>query len=143
MVLPAGPFRLGAQVPSEELARGVKVEVNGQVVGAALLTGQAPELSPQEQQYQARTDRSSLYAAVAATVVALALGVLLARSLTRPVRELTSATQAARSDWLPRRRAAGWQMTPTGRHSQDGEERTGRQRPEVGDRHLSARGRRV
>ncbi|MGD2179360.1 MAG: ATP-binding protein, partial [Anaerolineae bacterium] len=81
-------------VPAEELAQGVAVEADGQVVGFALLTGEAPELSPQEERYLARTNRSSLYSALAATLVALILGVFLARTLTRPVRELTVATQA-------------------------------------------------
>jgi signal transduction histidine kinase len=94
VILPAGPYRLGDQVPPDKLAQGTKMEVDGQVVGVALLTGQPPELSPQEKQYLARTNRSSLYAALAATLVALALGVFLARTLTRPVRELTAATQA-------------------------------------------------
>jgi len=94
VVLPAGSYRLGDQVPAEELAQGIEVEVDGQTVGMALVTGDAPELSPQEEQYLARTNRSSLYAALAATLVALALGVFLARTFTRPVRELTAATRA-------------------------------------------------
>jgi signal transduction histidine kinase len=94
IVLPAGPYRLGDQVPAAELAQGVEVEVDGQVVGYALLTGQAPALSPQEERYLARTDRSSLYAALGAILVALVLGIVLARTLTRPVRELTAATHA-------------------------------------------------
>ncbi len=94
VVLPAGPYRLGDRVPDEVLASGVEVEVDGQVVGVALITGEAPQLSPQEHQYLERTNRSSLYAALAATLVALVLGVILARTLTRPVRELTAATQA-------------------------------------------------
>jgi signal transduction histidine kinase len=93
VILPAGPYRLGDQVPVGKLAQGTKMEVDGQVVGVALLTGQAPELSPQEEQYLARINRSSFYAALAATVFALALGAFLARTLTRPVRELTAATQ--------------------------------------------------
>jgi signal transduction histidine kinase len=94
VVLPAGPYRLGDRVPAEELARGVEVAVDGEVVATALLTGDSPELAPQEEQYLARTNRSSLYAALAATLVALALGIFLARTLTLPVRELTAATQA-------------------------------------------------
>jgi two-component system sensor histidine kinase BaeS len=94
LVLPAGPYQLRDRVPAETLAQGIEVEVDGQVVGVALPTGQAPELSPQEMQYLARTTRSSLYAALAAILVALTLGVFLARTLTLPVRELTAATRA-------------------------------------------------
>jgi signal transduction histidine kinase len=94
VVLPAGSYQLGDQVPAERLQGGIEVAVDGHRVGVALLTGQPPELSSREQQYLARTNRSSLYAALAATLVALTLGVFLARTLTRPVRELTAATQA-------------------------------------------------
>ncbi|MBN1657308.1 MAG: HAMP domain-containing histidine kinase [Anaerolineae bacterium] len=94
IVLPAGPYRYGEVVPAPDLAQGIEVEVDGQVVGVALLTGEAPELSPHEERYLARTERSTFYAALAATLVALALGVFLARRLTLPVRELTAATRA-------------------------------------------------
>jgi two-component system sensor histidine kinase BaeS len=94
VVLPAGSYQVGDLVSADKLAQGVEVEADGQVVGVALVTGDAPELSLREERYLARTNRSSLYAAVAATLVALILGVFLARTLTRPVRELTAATQA-------------------------------------------------
>lgn len=94
VVLPAGPYRLGDRVPADELVNGVDVLVDGEVVGTALVTGETPSLAAQEARYLDRTNRSSLYAAVAAIGIALVLGVLLARSLTRPVRELTAATQA-------------------------------------------------
>jgi signal transduction histidine kinase len=76
------------------LAQGVEIEVDGQVVGTALVTGDPPPLDRREAQYLARTNRASLYAALAATLIALFLGVFLARRLTRPVRELTTATRA-------------------------------------------------
>ncbi len=94
VVLPAGPYRLGRRVPTDELAEGVEIEVDGQVVGTALVTGQPPPLAQREVQYLARTNRSSLYAALAAILTGLILGIFLARRLTRPVRELTSATRA-------------------------------------------------
>ncbi|MGD8793520.1 MAG: ATP-binding protein, partial [Anaerolineae bacterium] len=99
VVLPAGPYHPGDPVADSVLAEGVAIEVDGQVVGTALATGDPPELSVQEQRYLDRTNLASLYAAVAAIVVALVLGAFLARTLTRPVRELTAATRAmARGD---------------------------------------------
>lgn len=94
VVLPAGPYRLGERVPADELAQGVEIEVDGQVVGTALVTGNPPPLAPREVQYLARTNRASLYAALAAILIALFLGVFLARRLTRPLRELITATRA-------------------------------------------------
>jgi signal transduction histidine kinase len=94
VVMPAGPYRFGDQVPVDELAQSIEIEVDGQVVGIALATGESPELASQEQHYLTRTNRASLYAALAAILVALVLGIILAHRLTRPLRELTTATQA-------------------------------------------------
>jgi len=94
IVLPAGPYRLGRHIPTDELAQGVEIEVNDQVVGTALVTGDPPPLAQREVRYLARTNQASLYAALAAILTGLALGIFLARRLTRPVRELTTATRA-------------------------------------------------
>ncbi|MFQ6102651.1 MAG: HAMP domain-containing protein, partial [Anaerolineae bacterium] len=94
VVLPAGPYRLGDRIPADELAQGVEIEVDGQVVGTALVTGNPPPLDQREVRYLARTNQASLYAALAAILIALFLGIFLARRLTRPVRELTTATRA-------------------------------------------------
>ncbi|NOY99353.1 MAG: HAMP domain-containing protein [Chloroflexi bacterium] len=99
VVLPAGPYRPRDRVSASVLAEGTPVEIDGQVVGTVLLTGKVPELDPVEQRYLERTNQALLLAALGATVIALLLGVLLARSLTRPLRELTAATRAvARGD---------------------------------------------
>jgi two-component system sensor histidine kinase BaeS len=94
IVMPAGPYRLGRYVSTDELAEGVEIEVNGQVVGTALVTGDPPPLAQREVRYLARTNRASLYATLAAILIALFLGIFLARRLMRPVRELTTATRA-------------------------------------------------
>ena len=94
VVLPAGPYRLGNYVSADELAQGVEIEVDDQVVGTALVTGEPPPLAPQEVRYLGRTNQSSLYAALAAILIALFLGIFLARTFTRPLRELTTATRA-------------------------------------------------
>ena len=94
VVLPAGSYTLGDQVPAARLSDGAAVEVDGQVVGTALFSGEALPLAPQEQRYLDRSNRVAFYAAGVASLIALVLGVLLARRITRPVRELTVATQA-------------------------------------------------
>ena len=81
-------------MPQNELARGTAVEVNGQVVGTVLTTAAAPELDPRELQYLDRTNQALLKAALGATAIAVLLGFLLARTLTTPLRELTSAIRA-------------------------------------------------
>lgn len=103
VVMPARTYRVGDRVQPDKMAQGVGVEVDGQVVGVALVTGDAPALSPQEKTYLARTNQASLYAALAATLIALALGVLMTRTLTRPVREMMAATRAMSQGELEQR----------------------------------------
>jgi methyl-accepting chemotaxis protein len=99
VLLPSGPYRPHDRVPANVLSEGTPIEIEGQIVGTALITGQVPELNPVEQRYLKRTNQALLLAALSATGIALILGILLARSLTRPLRELTTATRAvARGD---------------------------------------------
>ena len=94
IVVPAGDYRPREIVMDEALTEGTPLEVDGVIVGTVLLTGQTPELSPTEKRYLGRTNQALLLAAGAAIIIALILGALIARSLTRPLRELTRATRA-------------------------------------------------
>jgi len=94
VLLPAGPFQPGEAAPVELIADGVSIEVEGEQVGTVVTIGELPELDRRDQSYLDRTNRVSLYAALGATVLALVLGVLLARTLTHPIRALTGATRA-------------------------------------------------
>src|SRR5512137_927985 len=88
VVVQGGPYHPGDQVPAAQLAAGKPVTVNGQVVGTVLVTGNPPLRNPLEARYLARTNEALVIAAVGATVLALLLGIFLARTITRPVREL-------------------------------------------------------
>lgn len=93
VVLPFGPeFPTGTHVTPAVLARGEPVEVDGKMVGTILTPTRPPGLAPEEIAYLRRTDNALLLAAGGATLVALAVGVLLARTLTRPLHALTEAT---------------------------------------------------
>jgi signal transduction histidine kinase len=94
VVASGGPFRLDDRVPRTLMAEGIPIVANEQLVGTVVTTGEPPELDQREQAYLERTNRVSLYAAGGAMVIALILGVLLARTLTRPIQALTRATQA-------------------------------------------------
>ncbi len=101
VVLPAGRYRVGDQVPGERLDEGTPVVVGEALVGTVFLTDQAQQLGPGEQRYLARTDQALLYAALGALAIALLLGLFFARTYTRPLRQLTIATRAlARGDLL-------------------------------------------
>jgi signal transduction histidine kinase len=103
VVVPAKPYRLGERLSPAELAQATPVELNGQVVGYVLASGDPPKLNLREEHYLARTDLALLYAALASTVVALLLGVFLARSLTRPLRQMTVAIRAMAKGELEQR----------------------------------------
>lgn len=99
VIIPAGPHRLGDLLPDSTLAGGVPVDVNGQQVGTVLVIGNPPPLGTLEQQYLRRTNLILLYAALGAAAMALVLGIVLARTLTHPLRDLTTAIHAmARGD---------------------------------------------
>lgn len=93
VVLSGGPYRLGERIPAAVLAQGTPLLIDGQQVGIVLNETRPPR-NPLEEQYLARTNQTLLIAAVGATIVALVAGIFLARSLTRPLRELTTATLA-------------------------------------------------
>lgn len=92
--VPAGRFGVGDQVPAAELAQGVVVKVDGKAVGTVVTVGPPPSRNARDVAYLARTYQALLIAALGATATALLLGILLARTLTRPLRELTAATRA-------------------------------------------------
>ncbi len=81
-------------VPTAKLNQGTPVTVNGARVGTVLVFGSAPPLGPFELQYLDRTNQALFYTALGAALVALVLGIILARTLTHPLRDLTSAIQA-------------------------------------------------
>lgn len=91
VVLPGGGFHLGERILPSLVEAGATIEINGEIVGTVITLEPRPELDPNEQRYIERTNRAVLLAAIGGTAIAVSLGVLLARTLTKPMRELTSA----------------------------------------------------
>jgi len=90
-------FHAGDQLDAEELRRAVPLEVEAQTVGY-ILFGQPPERLGNlpgsiEQDFLARMRQALIWGALGATLIALLLGAFLAQTISRPVRELTEATQ--------------------------------------------------
>ncbi len=82
-------FPQGTALNPVDLDQAVPIEVDGQVVGRVLFP--APPGQPAELAFLARVNQAILLGALGAMAVALALGGLLARTITRPVRALTAA----------------------------------------------------
>jgi signal transduction histidine kinase len=93
IVLSPNRAQLGRPAEPRALAQGAPVTVNGQVVGTVLPDGPRPGRNPAEERYLASTDQALGLAALTALVAALGLGLLLARLITRPVRDLTQAAR--------------------------------------------------
>lgn len=91
---PVPPYRLGDYVPPEKLVQGKPVKIGDQVVGTILATGAAPPLDAREQQYLDRTNLALFVSALGAAAIALLLSLVLARTLTQPVRDLRNAIRA-------------------------------------------------
>ncbi|HMQ54294.1 MAG TPA: ATP-binding protein, partial [Anaerolineae bacterium] len=93
VVIPGLDYRLGQRLSPRDLAGGSPLELNGQVIGT-VLSPPALGRDPAEAQYVARIHRALIVATLGATGLALLLAIILARTLTGPLRELTAATQA-------------------------------------------------
>jgi signal transduction histidine kinase len=94
VLMAANPQQRGQPARAADLASGAPVTVDGQVVGTVYALGPPVGRDPAEARYLARTDLALGAAALGAVAVALALGLLLARVITRPLRDLTSAARA-------------------------------------------------
>lgn len=94
IIVSGGKYSLGDIASDKEIKQGVAILVDGKLVGTALKTGSQPTRNPVEESYLLTTNRALGYAALGASILALGLGVLLARTITSPVRELTQAVHA-------------------------------------------------
>jgi signal transduction histidine kinase len=94
IIIPSGDYQIGQKVQKGVLEKGIGIEIDGRVVGTVLSSGQAPTRSSIEEKYLTSVNQSLLVAALGSAIIAFLLGLLLARSLTRPLRDLTSAAYA-------------------------------------------------
>jgi two-component system sensor histidine kinase BaeS len=94
VIVPGFGYYTGEQVPQEIFQEGVPIAVDGQIVGYVLQAREAFREDPSETAFLNRVTRLLIYGAAGALIFSLLLGILLSRALTRPIRELTTATQA-------------------------------------------------
>jgi signal transduction histidine kinase len=82
---------VGQRLSEVELSAGVPVEVEGQQLGTLLVAAEGTVHESPESEFLRQVNRSLFWAGLAAGVVALVLGLLLARQLAAPLRALTDA----------------------------------------------------
>jgi two-component system sensor histidine kinase BaeS len=97
VIIGGGPFTRGEILPSAKVQNGIAIHVQGYTVGVVITTGQNPEPTAIEQLYQSRVKAALLISAFGGAVLAIVLGVIFPRSLTRPIHELTDAARAMES----------------------------------------------
>ena len=86
-------YPAGTVLPSEVLSAGQTFKVNGQTVGIILTARQISQFRPAESRYLERTYNALLFASLAALGVAILIGILLARTLTKPIKALKNAAE--------------------------------------------------
>jgi signal transduction histidine kinase len=84
---------VGQRLSDAELSPGAPIVVEGQQVGTLLVTAEGQVHESPEAEFLSQVNRSLLWAGLAAGVVALVLGLMLARQLTAPLRALTDAVR--------------------------------------------------
>lgn len=93
-IVVAGADRtLGEILSTEELSHCSPIIVADKTVGV-LLIDMSPDRNPMEDEFLRRLNGSIFLSGMGTIIVALILGVILSRSITRPIRELTKATHA-------------------------------------------------
>ena len=93
VIIPSAPYVVDEKIKQGTLDKGISIEVNGKVVGTVISTGQPLVRKPIDQKYIDQINQALWIAGFGGILIALVLGLLIARSLTRPIRELTHATQ--------------------------------------------------
>ncbi len=83
----------GTQLPADVLKAGTPVMADEKQVGTILMARQPLGFNPQEALFLQRTSQALVFASLGAILVALVIGVLLARTLTGPLQALTQAAQ--------------------------------------------------
>lgn len=94
IVVARGPWERGEAVSQSELADGVAVTVGGERIGTVLILSQAWERDAFEQRYLRGVNLALILGALGGTTIAMFLGAVLAGTLTRPLREMASASHA-------------------------------------------------
>lgn len=95
VVLSGLGFQSGELVPADESLPGVPLTLNDNQIGTLYIRPEDVGASPvNEGAFLAGVTQAMIMSALVASIFALLLGIILARSLTGPLRELTRATRA-------------------------------------------------
>lgn len=94
VVVPGHGHQVGELVSDGSLSEAIPIEVDGESVGMLYLQNGAFDVEPAERAFLGRVNLALAVGAVGGTAAAVVLGVVLARSLIKPLRELTLGARA-------------------------------------------------
>lgn len=103
VIVPSAPYRVGDTVARDVLEKGTRIENNGEFYGTVISTGKPLAHNPVDQKYVDQINQALWVAAAGGILISLVLGIFIARSLARPVREITDATRAMAQGKLEQR----------------------------------------
>ncbi|RJP46596.1 MAG: HAMP domain-containing protein [Anaerolineaceae bacterium] len=87
-------FHAGDLIPGEELDFGIPITIEDKTVGILIMERTPFPGTPREEEFIQRINLFFLYSGLGVALFALLLGILLSRTISRPIRELTRATHA-------------------------------------------------
>ena len=94
VLIPGHGYKHGGQIPQKALDNAMPIQVDEEIVGWLIATSEGFGRNPAEALFLNNVNRMLVFGAIGALVVSLLLGIFLARTLTRPIREITTATRA-------------------------------------------------
>jgi signal transduction histidine kinase len=94
VIIPGGGYNAGDALSAVDMESGMPLMEDGTLIGFFIPLRKPYEGAPRELEFIERINTTLFYGALIGAVLALALGIFLSRTLTRPIRELTKATHA-------------------------------------------------
>jgi two-component system, OmpR family, sensor histidine kinase BaeS len=91
VVVPGANYKRGDLIEAEILQFGDAIIVDGKTVGIVFVDSPSNN-NPMEGEFLRRLDVSIFFSAIGTILLALLAGIILSRTITRPIRELTKAT---------------------------------------------------
>lgn len=93
VILAGQGYQVGAVIPRGSIASGIPIQADNKTVGILMINRPGFRISPPGSAYLDRINLQTFLGGLLAVGLALVLAVVLAQTLTRPIRELTAATQ--------------------------------------------------
>lgn len=93
VILAGEGYQLGQNMPPSDIANGIPIQVDGETVGVLLVNRTIYRINSPGSNFLDRINLQILWGGLTAIGIALLLAIILSRTLTRPIHELTAATR--------------------------------------------------